>query len=63
MLNTAPDFLIFLCVANFILFQDSEAINALQAACIAEICGAISDEVGFSYTNNFLSKKIGKFVL
>ena len=63
MLNTAPDFLIFLCMANFNLSEDSEVINALGAACRAEICDAISGEVSFSCTGNLLSKKFGKFVL
>ena len=62
-LNTVPDFLIFLCTANFNLFEDSEAINALPAACRAEIWDAISGKVGFSCNGNFLPKKFGKFVL
>ena len=61
MLNAARDFLIFLRMANFNLFEDSEATNALCAACKAEICDAISGEVGFSCAGNLC--KFGKFVL
>ena len=46
-------------MANFNLFEDSEAINALQASCRAEICESISG--GFACAGNLLSKKFGKF--
>ena len=48
-------------MANFNLFEDSEAINPLQAACRAEICESISG--GFACAGNLLSKKFGKFPL
>ena len=48
-------------MANFNLFEDSEAINALQVACRAEIYEAISG--GFACAGNLLSKKFGKFPL
>ena len=48
-------------MANFNLLEDSEAINALQAACRAEICESISG--GFACAGNLLSKKFGKFPL
>ena len=50
-------------MAKFNLFEDSEEINALRAACRTEIHDSISGEVGFSCASNLLSKKFGKFVL
>ena len=61
MLNTAPDFLTFLRKVNFNFFGFS--INALCAACRAEICDKISGEVGFFFDDNLLSEKFSRFVL